>query len=199
MKKSRLSETIKVVVIGDACTGKTSLIKRYIDHTFDIDYRCTIGVDFKRKDLIVKDKQYALYLWDTAGQEIYKNVTKSYYQNAHACLILYDITQRETFNSVESWVEQFGNNNSIINPSVVIIGNKKDLSDKRQVQLDEGKALKAKLGCMFYECSVKQSQEEIDNVFNELILDIVSKSVTKCEEPKIVLQPKINPKERGCC
>jgi small GTP-binding protein len=155
-------------------------------------------VDFKRKDLIVKGKQYTLYLWDTAGQEIYKNVTKSYYQNAHACLVLYDITQRETFNSVGTWVEQFGNNSATENPTVVIIGNKKDLSEKRQVSIEEGKKMGESLKCMFYECSVKQSQEEIDEVFNSLIVEIVGK--VKTEEPKIVLEAKIKePKKGGCC
>lgn len=89
-------------MIGDSGTGKTSLLLRFSDNMFHADYRCTIGVDFKIKTLKVDDQLVKFQIWDTAGQERFRSVSQAYFRNSHACIAVYDITKRSTFESLEA-------------------------------------------------------------------------------------------------
>lgn len=95
----------KVILIGDAACGKSSLMLRYVEDRFPESYNCTIGVDFKMKSLKAQDKIVKLQIWDTAGQERFRPITRSYYRGAHACIIVYDLAKRESFEHVNNWLE----------------------------------------------------------------------------------------------
>ncbi len=147
----------KIVIIGDPSTGKSSILRRYCENTFNDKYKCTIGVDFQIKVLKIENKIVKLQLWDTAGQERFKVMTKSYYRGARACCIVYDITRRSSFSNIQTWAEQYINNNALTSSSTQImaiigilrrikIGNKSDMEHKREVQTYEGKELANSLG-----------------------------------------------------
>ena len=171
----------KIVLIGDASTGKSSLLRRYCENTFDENYKCTVGVDFQIKILKINEKIVKLQIWDTAGQERFKTMTKTYYRNARACLIVYDLTRRETFDHVKVWAEQYMQDNPGKNNSVIILGNKKDLKDRRQVSLREGETLANEIGCLFKEVSAKEGGDEIEELFYNMTESLLEKDTEKTE------------------
>jgi small GTP-binding protein len=210
MSKAK-EQLFKLVIIGDASTGKSSLLRRYCDNEFIDKYTCTIGVDFQIKILKMPDQSIVkLQIWDTAGQERFKVMTKSYYRSAKGCLIVYDITRRETFENVKAWAEQFAQSNSQQSKqSVLILGNKKDLEDKRQVQLEEGEQLAKEIGCHFHEVSAKEGGEEISQIFyalaEQLYKTVLNPEVKAAdpvvEKPSHVLKEfkKDKKKKSDCC
>lgn len=98
--------TLKYLVVGDSGVGKTSLLVRYCEDTFQSDYLSTIGVDFKIKRIELEGCQVTLNIWDTAGQERFRNITKSFYKGAHGIVLVYSITDPESFEHIEKWVDQ---------------------------------------------------------------------------------------------
>ena len=156
----------KGIIIGEPCTGKTSLLCRYTKNIFNPEYTCTIGVDFQVKQLRLKEGVLKLQLWDTAGQEKYRILTTSYFKGSRVCLVLYDITRRTTFDKVSEWVNQFNKNQSTTENVLVIIGNKNDLNDSRQVKFEEGVELAKSNNCLFFETSVKTNPEGINQLFD---------------------------------
>ena len=200
----------KLVIIGDAATGKSSLLRRYCENTFTEDYECSIGVGFQIKILKMRDQRIVkLQIWDTAGQERYKVMTKSYYRNARACLIVYDVTRRVTFDNVKVWAEQYSQNNPSNRQFVIILGNKKDLTDKRQVSTSEGQSLADEVGSQFREISAKEGGEEIDDIFFNLAEELLKQNDEKAstqdgeknEDKRIVLNNKdlANRPNEKCC
>ena len=212
MSKAQKEHLFKLVIIGDASTGKSSLLRRYCENDFTDKYTCTIGVDFQIKILKMSDQGIVkLQIWDTAGQERFKVMTKSYYRSAKACLIVYDITRRETFENVKAWAEQYSQSNSQQSKqSVLILGNKKDLEDKRQVQKDEGAQLAKEIGCQFHEVSAKEGGEEIGEIFYELTellykgADTVDakqagKKDKEVDQPSVVLSKQLSKQKKASC
>ena len=203
-KPTRKNEiTVKCIIIGDPSTGKTSIVRRYIDNAFEVNYCTTIGVDFKQKTLLVGDHVVKLQLWDTAGQEKFKVMAKSYYKGSHASLIVYDITQRQTFMNVKSWAEQYMETVTDERPCVIILGNKCDLEASRAVRFEEGKELADQLHCIFKECSAKEGGDAFTNVFDSIFSDSIDKAIKMRETQKqeaFKLSPKPEVKEKkGCC
>merc|ERR1711977_196232 len=145
----------------------------------------TIGVDFKIKNVDVNDKLVKLHIWDTAGQERFKTITSSYYKGAHGIILVYDITDKQTFKDIENWlaeVDKFANENVI----KLLVGNKCDLENQRQVSFEEGKELADNLGVKFIETSAK-SANNVDKAFFTLANEIksrVSKNEDTTTEPK---------------
>jgi len=131
-----MSETydylFKFIIIGDAATGKSCLLHRFIEDKFKKDSTHTIGVEFGSKVVEVGGKNVKLQIWDTAGQERFRSVTRSYYRGAAGALLVYDITSRESYNHISSWLADA---RSLANPDIVIIlvGNKTDLEEDREV------------------------------------------------------------------
>ena len=210
MSKNEL--LFKVVIIGDASTGKSSLLRRYCENAFEEQYKCTVGVDFQIKILKMKDQRIVkLQIWDTAGQERFKVMTKSYYRSARACLIIYDITRRETFDNVRTWAEQYMQSNPGGKHSVMILGNKKDLQDQRTVKVQEGEQLAEDIGCTFQEVSAKEGGEEINELFYNMAETLLSQNDMKddgkkdtkktTEKSGITLdRNSIQPRKKdGCC
>jgi len=128
----------KVVLIGDSGVGKSNLLSRYLKNEFSYDTKTTVGVEFGAKKVEIDDFKIKVQIWDTAGQERYKSITNAYYKGAKGALLLYDITRRETFTSIDKWVPELKQNGDK-DVEIVLVGNKTDLEDKRQISIEEGK------------------------------------------------------------
>lgn len=123
----------KIILVGDAGVGKSSLIRKYTDNKFDEGYAYTIGVDFKIKEMIIPEnkKKVKLQIWDTAGQECFRCITTSYYKRADGIILLYDVTNNETFKHIEDWLKEI-QYNSKANIPLTIVGNKMDILNQNK-------------------------------------------------------------------
>ena len=163
-KSSNYQYIFKLILIGNSGVGKSSILQRYIKHTFEESYKCTIGVDFLMKSIIVNGKTVKLQLWDTAGQEKYKSMVSSYYRGANVALIIFDITNHKSFESLPNWIENFYKNGPE-QKNIILIGNKKDLEEERQVTQEEAEAFSETNNMIYFETSAKDG-DNIDYVFN---------------------------------
>jgi Ras-related protein Rab-2A len=145
---------LKYIIIGDSSVGKSNLLLRYTQQRFNDEYQATIGVEFGAKNLTIDSQIYRIQIWDTAGQENFRSITRAYYKNSVCAIVVYDITNRESFNNISSWIEDC-RNQSPKTVFLVLVGNKNDLDDKRQVNYDEGMELANKNKMLFYETSAK--------------------------------------------
>jgi len=134
----------KILVIGDSSVGKSSLLLRFSDNTFSSNFLATIGVDFKLKAINVGDLSVKLQIWDTAGQERFRNITRSYYRGAHGIMLVYDVTNEQSFKNIEFWLKEVG---KYASPNVykILIANKCDLIEDRVVSVEDGKKPSRKL------------------------------------------------------
>lgn len=130
----------KVVVIGDCGVGKTCVVQRFKAGTYVERHGNTIGVDFAMKEVSVDNKRIKLQIWDTAGQERFRTITQSYYRSAHGVLIVYDITKRSSFVSVQRWMDEV-RRYTASNVLVMMIGNKCDAEESREVEVTEAEAI----------------------------------------------------------
>ena len=158
---------IRVMLIGDSNVGKTSIIKRYCNNQFSPSYISTVGIDFETKYLRLNGKIINLQIWDTAGQERYKVLAKNYYKNSDGFIIVYDITDKKSFNNVANWITQIKDSASE-NVKCVLLGNKCDLEELRQVDINQGKDLANNYHLKFYETSA-QKGNNIQKVFTDLV------------------------------
>ena len=149
----------KIIFVGDACTGKTSIINRIIDNPFNDTYEVSIGIDFMSKNIRFRGQNIKIQIWDSAGQEKYKGLIPSYVRNSSIVFIVYDVANHDTFNNVENWISFVKN---IEKTTLILCGNKVDLS--REVETKEGQELASKEGILFFECSAK-TNENIKNMF----------------------------------
>ncbi|KAF5223168.1 putative Ras-related protein Rab4 [Trypanosoma cruzi] len=153
----KYQQLIKLILVGDSGTGKSSLLHRFVEDTFSEQQAQTIGVEFGSKIVQLAGRKVKLQIWDTAGQERYKSVTRSYYRGAVGCLIVYDITQRSTYESVPQWlndVRQLAGKDVV----VMLIGNKSDLSDGRTVQHNEASLYALENGLLHFETSAASGE-----------------------------------------
>ncbi|KAG9509300.1 Ras-related protein Rab-3 [Fragariocoptes setiger] len=160
----------KILIIGNSSVGKTSFLFRYADDSFTSAFVSTVGIDFKVKTVHRRNKRVKLQIWDTAGQERYRTITTAYYRGAMGFILMYDVTNEESFNSVQDWVTQI-KTYSWDNAQVILVGNKSDMEDERVVSFDRGKQLADQLGLEFFETSAKENIN-VSNVFERLV-DII--------------------------
>uniref|UniRef100_A0A182X8H7 Ras-related protein Rab-3 n=1 Tax=Anopheles quadriannulatus TaxID=34691 RepID=A0A182X8H7_ANOQN len=160
----------KLLIIGNSSVGKTSFLFRYADDSFTSAFVSTVGIDFKVKTVFRHDKRVKLQIWDTAGQERYRTITTAYYRGAMGFILMYDITNEESFNSVQDWVTQI-KTYSWDNAQVILVGNKCDMEDERVISFERGKQLADQLGVEFFETSAKENVHVTD-VFERLV-DII--------------------------
>ena len=146
----------KVLLLGNSDVGKSSLILRYVDQVWSDTFVPTIGVDFKVKTLELQNKQIKMQIWDTAGQERFRNVISSYFRGAHGILLIYDVTNRDSFKNLESWLIEIEKNASE-NVLKILIGNKNDLVDDKEIKTEEGQAFANRNGMQFIETSAKEN------------------------------------------
>eukprot|EP00484_Ammonia_sp_Unknown_P006331 CAMPEP_0197056042 /NCGR_PEP_ID=MMETSP1384-20130603/77848_1 /TAXON_ID=29189 /ORGANISM="Ammonia sp." /LENGTH=214 /DNA_ID=CAMNT_0042489869 /DNA_START=7 /DNA_END=651 /DNA_ORIENTATION=- len=127
-------EMLKVIVLGDSSVGKTSLMNRYVNSKFSLKYKATIGADFLQKDLELDDKHITLQIWDTCGQERFANLGVAFYRGANAAIIVYDVSNRKSFDALDAWIENFIENASpqkVNQFPFIIFGNKCDLDESQ--------------------------------------------------------------------
>jgi Ras-related protein Rab-8A len=146
---------IKLLMIGDSGVGKTCLLLRYANDSFSPTFITTIGIDFKIKNIQLDGKRIKLQIWDTAGQERFRTITTSYFRGAQGILLVYDVTDRQTFVSIRNWVAQI-QMHADVNVNKILIGNKCDMTDQRAVTFEEGEALAKEYNIQFFETSAKQ-------------------------------------------
>lgn len=159
----------KLVFLGEQSVGKTSLITRFMYDTFDSNYQATIGIDFLSKTMYLDDRTVRLQLWDTAGQERFRSLIPSYIRDSSVAVIVYDVTNRESFQHTSRWVEDVRaeRGNEVI---IALVGNKTDLNDKREVSTEEGEQRSKQYeNVLFFETSAK-SGDNVKGLFKNIAL-----------------------------
>ena len=164
---------LKYIIIGDAAVGKSNLLLRFSQDDFKSEYQLTIGVEFGAKNLDIDNKKYRLQIWDTAGQENYRSITRAYYKNSVCAILVYDITNRDSFEHISSWVEDcLAQSPKTV--FMVLVGNKSDLSEKRKVSIEEGQQMAKNNNMIFCEASAKTG-DNVDKIFEESAKEINKK------------------------
>ncbi|CAI0462164.1 unnamed protein product, partial [Linum tenue] len=160
----------KLLLIGDSGVGKSCLLLRFADDSYIESYISTIGVDFKIRTVEQDGKVIKLQIWDTAGQERFRTITSSYYRGAHGIIIVYDVTDEESFNNVKTWLTEI---DKFATDSVnkLLVGNKCDLTSKRAVPYDTAKAFADEIGIPFLETSAK-SATNVEEAFMTMASEI---------------------------
>ena len=157
----------KVLLLGDTTVGKTCFLMKYTDKTFIEEHMTTIGLDYRLKSLKLKSgKELKLQIWDTAGQERFRTITKSYYKGSEGIILIYDVTKRESFENVKTWVSQI--REEVCQKAVIyVVGNKIDMNETRVVTTEEGEKLSKELELPFKEASAKNGTN-VDETFSDL-------------------------------
>ena len=170
MSEEDYSYLFKIVIIGDSGVGKSNIFTRFIKDEFNLDSKATIGVEFSAKNVKIRDKVIKAQVWDTAGQERFRALAKNYYRGAVGALLVYDITNYESFKNAEKWFKEVKEH---AEPHLVtlLIGNKNDLEETRAVKTEEGSEFAEKQGLGFVETSAKNNIN-IETAFNRLVTEI---------------------------
>lgn len=192
----------KVLLIGNSGVGKTGMLTRFCDDEFKEDSEATIGVDFRLCSRTIDRKRVKIQLWDTAGQERFRTITASYYRGSHGVIVVYDITDRTSFQHVRMWMEELG---KYAKEGTVrlLVGNKCDLASKRCVSQHEGRELAEELGVHFLETSAKNSHN-IEAAFAALCRGIKERQDPEDhdngdERAGLRLRPGMGSASAGCC
>lgn len=157
---------IKVLIIGESGVGKSSLIRRFVDDEFDDNHDVTIGVDFKTKLMNIDGVEFKLAIWDTAGAERFRSLTPSFYRNAKCAILVYDVTNRESLQKLDSWLQELENYSNNRNIPTMVVGNKIDM--ERVILRDDGLKFARKHRLLFLETSAKNNVSVAD-VFEEIV------------------------------
>ncbi|KAF3327745.1 Ras-related protein RABA5c [Carex littledalei] len=166
----------KVVIIGDSAVGKSNLLSRYARNEFNLHSKATIGVEFQTQSMDIDGKEVKAQIWDTAGQERFRAVTSAYYRGAFGALVVYDISRRSTFENVGRWLQEL-NTHSDTTVVKMLVGNKCDLQNIREVSVDEGKTLAESEGLFFMETSALDSTN-VKKAF-EIVIKEIYKNVSR--------------------
>ncbi|KAK1409681.1 hypothetical protein QVD17_36210 [Tagetes erecta] len=184
----------KTVLIGDSAVGKSNLLSRFAKDEFYLDSKPTIGVEFAYRNTKVGDKIVKAQIWDTAGQERFRAITSSYYRGALGAMLVYDITRRGTFENVKKWLHElreFGNRDMVI----VLVGNKSDLTDLREVDVEDAQKLAQVENLCFMETSAKDNLN-VEDAFLQMITKIYDIASQKSlDAKKNELNPSLDRKK----
>lgn len=194
--------SFKVMLVGDSAVGKTCLLIRYKDGAFLSGvFITTVGIDFRNKIVNVDDTKVKLQIWDTAGQERFRSVTHAYYRDAHALLLLYDVTNKTSFDNTRAWL---GEINEYAQDDVVImlIGNKADVSADRQVKYEDGERLAKEYGVTFMETSAKTGMN-VDLAFMAVARELLYNQIKQPDEARFNVAEYVRQESQrastGCC
>ena len=172
-----IQHLFKIIVIGDSSVGKTNLLSRFVKNQFSTDSKPTIGVDFATKTVSIDRKNIKVQVWDTAGQERFKAFSSAYYNGSHAAIIVYDISNRESFENVKNWVLELKTHLEIKNLVVMLIGNKSDLENVRAITEEEGRSLAEEYDFFFMETSAKKNEaNEVSKAFMVIIEEVLQRN-----------------------
>ena len=173
MSNKKKGEAIKILTLGSGAVGKTSFIMKFTENYFHENYIVTIGFEFQTKKVKFQEKTYTVFFYDTAGQERYKSLSVSLYKKADGIILMYDITKRETYEDIPEWMENIKENKGLEYP-ILLIGNKCDLEEKREISKEEGETLSKKYNLSFFETSNKEGIN-VQEVGMELIKRIINR------------------------
>lgn len=195
----------KYIIIGDSGVGKSCLLLQFTDKRFRPDHDLTIGVEFGARMIDIETHRIKLQIWDTAGQESFRSITRAYYRGAAGALLVYDITRRESFKHLGRWLEEAKQNGNP-NMTIMLIGNKSDLADQRAVQKEEGAKFAQENGLIFLETSAKTAHN-VEEAFLGTAKDIYEKvsrgEVEVARETGVVVKPpgwkQAGGKKKSCC
>ena len=197
---------LKVVVVGDSGVGKTNLIKRFVSNTYNPNTKATVGVEFLSKSYKINDQVFKIEIWDTAGQERYKSITAAYYKGAKGALIVYDITQKDSFENINKWMSEV-RDKSTKDLKILIVGNKTDLVNERQVSTEEALSKAKELESPVMEASALDGSN-VKAAFYDLLkemykeikkkIDIVESQNTGGKDG-VQLNTNEEKEKKGCC
>ena len=171
MENKEYDLLFKLILIGDSYVGKSNILLKYLKNQFNENSKTTIGVEFGTKNIIINNKRIKIQIWDTAGQERYRSITSAYYKGAKGALIVYDITRKNTFDNIDKWITDLKLNGDK-NICIIILGNKSDLIDKREINKNDGIKKAEMYKTAFLETSALNG-DNISKAFDELIEQIV--------------------------
>ena len=204
------SYLLKYIIIGDPSVGKSNLLMKFANNKFTEEYEATIGVEFGVKNITLDNQIYRIQIWDTAGQENFRSITRAYYKNCVCAMVVYDITNKKSFDNVQNWIKDVITN-SPKTVLIILIGNKIDLVDKRKVTFDEGQEFAINQGIIFMETSAKtgdgveeifkKSAQEIKKRIGENYYDLNSETcgIKKGKNNSVNLNNEKSKDRRGCC
>lgn len=191
----------KILLIGDTNVGKSCLLLRFADDTYTGSFISTIVVDFKIRTIEVEHKIIKLQIWDTAGQERFRTITSSYYRGAHGIIVVYDVTDKESFNHVPEWLNEI-EKYACENVNKLLFGNKSDLTAKRVVSTEQGKEFAESQGIEFLETSAKEATN-VEQAFLTLATQIktrMTSSTTDGTRSSVKLNKRKEiPETSYCC
>ena len=187
----------KILILGDSSVGKTCFLMRYADNIFQETHMSTIGIDYKLKNIYLEnDRLVKLQIWDTAGQDRFHSITKTYYKGANGIVLIYSVIDKKTFENVKNWLNNIKNEASD-KVVVFLVGNKIDAEDLRQVSYEQGEDMAENYKLQFFECSAKTG-ENIEATFNALV-----KKILEVNEQSSSKGKKLKQKQHGgnkkCC
>ena len=180
----------KIVLIGDTSVGKTNILSKYLTDEFDPESKATVGVEFGTKNFKIENNIVKVQIWDTAGQERYRSITNAYYKGAKGALLVYDITNKKSFDNLDKWISDLKINGDE-KISIVLLGNKSDLESQRVITTEEGKNKAELFKFAFMETSALNGSN-IEKAFDELI-----KEVYKDNHELFEKQAKVEMKDKG--
>jgi len=196
---------LKVLLLGNSNVGKSSLFLRYVDDIWNDSFVPTIGVDFKIKTFELDSKKVKMQIWDTAGQERFKNVIASYYRGANGILLVYDITDKDSFRQIKNWLVEV-DRNANKNVLKVLIGNKSDLESRRAVTFEQGKEFAESNGMKFLETSAKKKvnvTQAFETITREFMNSGLDTQAPKKQNKTFAVSSGENlnevEKKKGCC
>lgn len=197
---------LKVIILGDSGVGKTSLMNQFVNKKFSKQYKATIGADFLTKEIVIDDKLVTMQVWDTAGQERFQSLGVAFYRGADCCILVYDITDKKSFESLESWKEDFLSQAQPRSPQTfpfVALGNKSDLAaTKRQVAETKARAwCKNNEDMAFFETSAKDAMN-VEQAFQCVARNALKHGASNdiVMPPPLDLDPqKPKSKDKPCC
>jgi len=159
----------KIIMIGDSGVGKSNIVDQFVNCKFTEDGKTTIGIDFEVRQVQIGADVIRLQIWDTAGQERFRSITRSYYQMAAGIIVVFDLTRRETFESVNRWLYEIENNvDDMARMEIMLIGNKSDLEHKREVFTSDISKVQERYNVPYIETSAK-ADINIEEAFKELV------------------------------
>ena len=187
----------KIVLIGDTCVGKSCILVRFSDDVFVENYVTTIGVDFRFKTMIVKNKIAKIQIWDTAGQERYRSITTAYYRGAAAIIICCDSTNKESFYNINNWIDEISKYTDKDVDKLVLM-NKCDLVEERQIDKNEIEKFEKDNGIKIMEVSAKTGNG-IDKAFEYIIEKLIDNNEKKNNSAMTLQSGGIGNNKQGCC